>query len=104
MGLYYDFLMDGKAIERVLDLPRGAKLEFLMFTGPGDMPMRVEVMKFLDVAGGEQRERPVGIRRITFAVEEPGRVAESLVAAGATRGDAGRVVGPAGLELELRAK
>jgi hypothetical protein len=97
-----DFTFDGREIEQVLGLPHGATLKFLMFADPENSPARLELMQFFGVSGGAQRERPVGIRRVTFAVDDLEAGSGILERAGASPAGPGIYVGPAGLELELR--
>jgi hypothetical protein len=59
-------------------------------------------MQFFDVDPAPQRLRPLGIRRVGFEVDDPGAMSERLQAAGARSAGRGILVGPVGIEIELR--
>jgi len=102
MRVLFQGPLGGETIERLIGLPPGASLRVAVLSGQDERPARLELMQFLDVPGGQRRERAVGLRRIRYDVTAPERVAAELAQAGATRVVATLLTGPAGIEIELR--
>jgi hypothetical protein len=100
LTIRYDFVMDGDAIERVLTLPPGTQQRFLMYSDADDNPMRIEIMDYPDLPGGEQRHRAVGIKSMTIVVNDTSAMPRLLAAPGVDRRD-GRILGPGGIEMEF---
>lgn len=103
MKVLFDGELGGEPFERMLGLPRGARFRIAVLAAPGLGPARLELIRFSGVPGAPARERAIGLRRLGFAVEHPAGASAALERAGARPVGPGLLVGPAGIEIELRA-
>jgi hypothetical protein len=97
-----DFRMGGDDLVDVLGMRPGASIRFASCCGPDGGPAYIEFMQFFDVDPAPQQPRPLGIRRVCFEVDDPRAMSERLRAAGARSAGRGILVGPVGIEIELR--
>ena len=101
LEMLFDGEMSGDAIETMIGLPRGARLRLAFLAGADRAPARLELMQFLGVPL-ERRKRPVGLRGLVFASPEPEETIRALSEAGGRQLGPGRVLGPEGIEIEVR--
>ncbi|WP_030909514.1 hypothetical protein [Streptosporangium amethystogenes] len=94
--------MSGEPFERLIGMPPGAGLRLTFLVSADHAPARLEIMSFTGVDAVDLSDRPLGLRRVVFAVEDPASTIAALEACGGVRLGERLVRGPGGLEVELR--
>ncbi|SEF68672.1 hypothetical protein SAMN04489712_101825 [Thermomonospora echinospora] len=98
----FDGAMSGEPFERMIGMPPGASLRLSFLVSADQAPARLEIMSFTGVQARDLSDRPLGLRRLVFAADDPDATAAALEAAGGVRIGERVLRGPAGVEVELR--
>jgi len=98
----FDGEMSGEPFERMIGMPSGASLRLSFLVSADQAPARLEIMSFTGVEARDLSDRPLGLRRLVFAADDPDASAAALEASGGVRIGERVVRGPAGVEVELR--
>ncbi|MEV0973548.1 hypothetical protein [Microtetraspora glauca] len=103
LTVVFDGEMSGEPFERMIGMPSGASLRLSFLVSADQAPARLEIMSFTGVDAADLSDRPLGLRRVVFAAEDPVSLITALEACGGDRVGEHVVRGPGGLEVELRA-
>src|SRR5262249_31004269 len=98
-----DGMFVGQPFATFFGFPESAGVRAAVALGSeGAMPMLLELWEFHGIEPVRGPERPVGMRRITFDVDDAVGLGKRLADAGARLVEPGLLVDPAGVEIELR--
>jgi hypothetical protein len=97
-------VLRGREIEDLLGLPQGASLRTAVVSDTENRAMRLEILEFTNVPVIAEKSRTSALRWVTFAVDDPAEVTAALEQAGGLRRNGGFLLGPGGVEIEIRDK
>lgn len=101
MTVVFDGVMGSEQIERMLDLPPGARLRNVVLGGEGLPPGRLELVEVFDAGDDVRPQRGAGITRLLMAADDVAADGARLADAGAAQVGPDVYAGPAGVEIAL---
>ncbi|MFI0353391.1 VOC family protein [Actinomadura sp. 9N407] len=102
LQILFEGEMSGEPFDRMTGIPADGSLRLTFLVSPGHAPARLEIMSFGGVDAEDLSGRPLGLRRLVFASDDPAATLADLVKAGGAPIDATSLRGPAGVEIEVR--
>ncbi|MFG1943641.1 VOC family protein [Nonomuraea sp. NPDC048826] len=101
LKVLFDGEMSGPPFDRLTGMPADASLRLSFLVSADQAPARFEIMSFTGVDAADLSDRPLGLRRVVFAADDPAATAAALERHGGERLGELLLRGPAGLEIEL---
>ncbi|MFC3542862.1 hypothetical protein [Nonomuraea ferruginea] len=101
LKVLFDGEMSGPPFDRMTGMPADASLRLSFLVSADQAPARLEIMSFTGVDAADLSDRPLGMRRVVFAADDPVAMAAELERHGGERLGELLLRGPAGLEIQL---